>query len=112
MGYSLHQLLRYMAAHSGWHLLLPVRGGGPGIAGLCDSRRVPCGRGAGRIEDGHIAAECPAPGVAYSCGMGASAAHAITSKPARDADVMALLRGLRRHIPVAGFLLHRWPVLC
>ena len=27
VGYSLHQLLRYMAAHSGWHLLLPVRGG-------------------------------------------------------------------------------------
>lgn len=34
VGYSLHQLLRYMAAHSGWHLLLPVRG---------DSQRVPNG---------------------------------------------------------------------
>ena len=27
VGYSLHQLLRYVAAHSGWHLLLPVKGG-------------------------------------------------------------------------------------
>ena len=26
VGYSLHQLLRYVAAHSGWHLLLPVMG--------------------------------------------------------------------------------------
>ena len=32
--YSLHQLLRYVAAHSGWHLLLPVMG---------DSQRVPNG---------------------------------------------------------------------
>lgn len=34
VGYSLHQLLRYVAAHSGWHLLLPVMG---------DSQRVPNG---------------------------------------------------------------------
>ena len=27
--YSLHQLLRYMAAHSGWHLLSSVLGGTP-----------------------------------------------------------------------------------
>ena len=44
VGYSLHQLLRYMAAHSGWHLLLPVMG---------DSQRVPNGAEAlGKLVDG------------------------------------------------------------
>ena len=44
VGYSLHQLLRYVAAHSGWHLLLPVMG---------DSQRVPNGAEAlGELVDG------------------------------------------------------------
>ena len=46
MGYSLHQLLRYMAAHSGWHLLLPVRVVAPALQGCV-------------IAGAYLAAEAP-----------------------------------------------------
>ena len=39
---------------------------------------------------GHLATECPKSAVAFGFAGGESVAHAITSKPARDADVMAL----------------------
>ena len=40
-----------------------------------------CAPAAVEKVDGHLAAECPAPGVAYSCGVGASVAHAIRKQP-------------------------------
>lgn len=96
-GYSLHQLLRYMAAHSGWHLLLPVRG---------DSKRVPNGAEAlGEWVDGaavaadsgianlrasvHLYPSCYPLSRRWPTGLSQSLCLTITSMPARDADVMA-----------------------
>ena len=98
VGYSLHQLLRYVAAHSGWHLLLPVMG---------DSQRVPNGAEAlGELVDGaavaadgristigvsvHLRPSWYLPSRRWPTGLSQSLCLTITSMPARDADVMVL----------------------
>ena len=68
----------------------------------------------GEWVDGHLAAECPAPGVAYSCGMGASVAHAITTAyclrqlPAQSAGIKGRTRWFATQsvtsFPLTGFM--------